>query len=359
MQNKPITTIVKGQAAEAVSLLRRFFFNRTDKVALKPSWAATVCPAEGGANLDRMLQSHLNGTTIRVRWAAKEKDLGYGHVRCRVGTYSPDRSGKTIFAVVDFDGANHGDGLADPTAAALAFMANCRRHGIPCYLERSRSCQGWHAWLFFAEPVLARIARQVCFDLMSEATRRSGEPADPVRGKGIEVFPKQDVLNPGDGSVGHQVWLPWYHGATTGGNQFYRVDDSGQLTSYMPDDFDRVSTALLAEVFPARSIATPTTKRPRSRAPVRAEGERIFENSRNSTLASLAGTMRRRGFSREAIAAALLVTNEQQCEPPLSESEVEGIARSIARYTPVDVPGEARLVAQYHRLKVRRLRWRV
>jgi len=62
--------------------------------------------------------------------------------------------------------------------------------------------------------------------------------------------------------------------------------------------------------------------------------ERIPQGQRNATLTSLAGTMRHRGMSEEAIRAALLVENSQKCDPPLREAEVEEIARSVARYEP-------------------------
>jgi hypothetical protein len=60
--------------------------------------------------------------------------------------------------------------------------------------------------------------------------------------------------------------------------------------------------------------------------------EPILEGQRNATLASLAGTMRRRGMRPESIKAALLAENEARCVPPLSETEVLDIARSISRY---------------------------
>jgi len=60
--------------------------------------------------------------------------------------------------------------------------------------------------------------------------------------------------------------------------------------------------------------------------------ETIPAGARNATLASIAGTMRRRGMSAKAIAAALQVENEERCRPPLSAEEVEQIAASIARY---------------------------
>ena len=79
--------------------------------------------------------------------------------------------------------------------------------------------------------------------------------------------------------------------------------------------------AKLAEVKPA-----PETQR--------AQGETIAEGGRNHALASLAGTMRRRGMTPAAIEAALVVENDAHCKPPLSASEVRNIARSVARYEP-------------------------
>jgi putative DNA primase/helicase len=63
-------------------------------------------------------------------------------------------------------------------------------------------------------------------------------------------------------------------------------------------------------------------------------GEVIPKGSRNQTLASLAGTMRKRAMSREAIAAALQTLNKSLCDPPLEQTEVSSIAASVARYTP-------------------------
>jgi Bifunctional DNA primase/polymerase, N-terminal/Primase C terminal 1 (PriCT-1) len=65
-------------------------------------------------------------------------------------------------------------------------------------------------------------------------------------------------------------------------------------------------------------------------------GPTIPEGKRDSTLASLAGSMRRRGMDAAEIAAALKVTNAERCRPPLPESEVERISQSIARYEPAE-----------------------
>lgn len=55
---------------------------------------------------------------------------------------------------------------------------------------------------------------------------------------------------------------------------------------------------------------------------------------RNNTLISIAGALRRKGLSEGAICAALKVENLGRCVPPLDDKEVEGIAKSSARYTP-------------------------
>ncbi len=62
--------------------------------------------------------------------------------------------------------------------------------------------------------------------------------------------------------------------------------------------------------------------------------DRIPEGQRNSVLTSLAGSMRRRGMSQEAIYAALCIVNRERCEPPLLDDEVHDIAQSVSRYQP-------------------------
>jgi hypothetical protein len=69
---------------------------------------------------------------------------------------------------------------------------------------------------------------------------------------------------------------------------------------------------------------------PKAQAP--ADAEAIPEGARNATLTSLAGTMRRRTFSAEAIRAALQQTNLERCHPPLPDDEIAAIAASVGRY---------------------------
>ena len=62
--------------------------------------------------------------------------------------------------------------------------------------------------------------------------------------------------------------------------------------------------------------------------------EKIARGQRNQTLASLAGSMRRRGMASDEIATALLAVNDRRCDPPLPEADVRRIAGSVANYQP-------------------------
>lgn len=55
---------------------------------------------------------------------------------------------------------------------------------------------------------------------------------------------------------------------------------------------------------------------------------------RNSTLTSLAGTMRKRGMDYDTILIALRSENDKRFTPPLPEAELIAIAKSVCRYSP-------------------------
>jgi len=60
----------------------------------------------------------------------------------------------------------------------------------------------------------------------------------------------------------------------------------------------------------------------------------IPEGQRNSTLTSFAGAMRRRNGQFNEIYAALKEMNENRCQPPLPDKEVQAIAKGISKYKP-------------------------
>lgn len=72
----------------------------------------------------------------------------------------------------------------------------------------------------------------------------------------------------------------------------------------------------------------------------------FYEGTRNQSLMRVAGALRRAELTPEAIKAALVIENEQRCQPPLELEEVERVCRSILTYPEgageALVPGEAR-----------------
>ncbi len=65
-----------------------------------------------------------------------------------------------------------------------------------------------------------------------------------------------------------------------------------------------------------------------------AHRETIPQGKRDDALTSAGGSMRRYGFSEDAIRAGLMVLNQERCNPPLADAQVAKIAKSVARYEP-------------------------
>ena len=119
---------------------------------------------------------------------------------------------------VDFDK----DGWRDD---ALSFLATCQSHGVPAALERSRSGRGGHVWVFLADEVPARTARQMGAALITEtmATRPSMGLDSYDR-----LFPSQDNIP--KGGFGNLIALPLQRGPAQNGNSLF-VDDELRVYS--------------------------------------------------------------------------------------------------------------------------------
>ena len=77
----------------------------------------------------------------------------------------------------------------------------------------------------------------------------------------------------------------------------------------------------------------PAWRRPEAgKVPVTPEYVPIGPGARNQSLTSLAGSMWNLGYTKGQIYRELLKANQKACRPPLPQSEVEGICRSITRY---------------------------
>ena len=116
------------------------------------------------------------------------------------------------FLAVDFDEESW-------AVDAGAFIATCREFGLAAALERSRSGNGGHVWLFFSEPVAASEARRLGTLLLTRTMNRRPE----IGFKSYDrLFPSQDSMP--SGGFGNLIALPLQRHAREKGNSVF-VDD--------------------------------------------------------------------------------------------------------------------------------------
>lgn len=116
------------------------------------------------------------------------------------------------FLAADFDGEEW-------AADALAFYETCRVNCVPATIERSRSGEGGHVWIFFSQPVPAREARMLGASLLTRTMERRPEIGFSSYDR---MFPSQDVMP--RGGFGNLIALPLQRPAREYGNSVF-VDE--------------------------------------------------------------------------------------------------------------------------------------
>ncbi|MDD9993554.1 MAG: DEAD/DEAH box helicase family protein [Rhodospirillales bacterium] len=103
---------------------------------------------------------------------------------------------------------------------AEAFLAACRSKRVPAALERSRSGNGGHVWIFFAEAVPAALARRLGSHLLTEAMETNPD----IGFKSYDrFFPSQDTLP--DGGFGNLIAMPLQGAPRESGNSLFLDDE--------------------------------------------------------------------------------------------------------------------------------------
>ncbi|MBN4066772.1 DEAD/DEAH box helicase [Simkania negevensis] len=97
-----------------------------------------------------------------------------------------------------------------------AFLITCRKKNIPAYIERSRSGNGAHVWMFFTEPVNAKEARQLGAFLITETMKEYPEIGFDSYDR---LFPNQDTMP--SGGFGNLIALPLQSGPREKGNSVF------------------------------------------------------------------------------------------------------------------------------------------
>ncbi|MCA8959530.1 MAG: DEAD/DEAH box helicase [Planctomycetes bacterium] len=102
---------------------------------------------------------------------------------------------------------------------AEALIAIARAVEVPFALERSRSGNGAHLWVFFSETIDAREGRELARALVAAAARHAARPSLPSVDR---FFPAQDRLS--SGGFGSLIALPLQLGPRQHGNTVF-IDD--------------------------------------------------------------------------------------------------------------------------------------
>ena len=166
----------------------------------KRKFKCTECPNRQFAPLsDNDIYRHLEGKD------ADGKDV--------IGLYVLNADNTCNLLCTDFDDKNCEHGYQEDV---IAFVDVCKSWGVPCSIERSRSGNGAHVWIFFETPVLAVKARRLGNAILTEAMNRDGR----ISFKSYDrFFPNQDTLP--EGGLGNLVALPLQGNARKNGNSVF------------------------------------------------------------------------------------------------------------------------------------------
>ena len=180
----------------------------------KPKIKCSDCPNRSFFHVtDDVIRRHLSG----------EGDQGKDFV---IGVYPMLLDETCFFLAADFDKQNWRED-------ASTFLDTCRRFSIPAALERSRSGNGAHVWVFFEEAIPAMLARKLGSYLLTETMENRPEVGFDSYDR---FFPNQDTLP--KGGFGNLIALPLQKQARLRGNTLFL---DSQLQPY-PDQWSFLET---------------------------------------------------------------------------------------------------------------------
>jgi hypothetical protein len=173
-------------------------------ICLKPKIKCSDCENRELLPLtDKVIRNHLLGIEPESR--SKETFT--------IGVYPLLADETCWFIAIDFDKSSWMDD-------SRAFLETCKAHNVPSCLERSRSGNGGHVWIFFSKPLEASLARKMASFLLTETMEKRPEMGLDSYDR---LFPNQDTMS--KGGFGNLIALPLQKRPRERGNSVFLNKD--------------------------------------------------------------------------------------------------------------------------------------
>jgi len=193
---------------------RRFESKRTGKSGYQPAcrneWIRGRClkPAAKCSNCKNrefipvtkeIIRNHLQGYDPKE---VSQRDF-------TIGVYPLLQDETCRFIAADFDKASWMEDVTE-------FLGTCKSYNVPATIERSRSGNGGHIWIFFSEPIPAVLVRQLGSFMLTETMERRPEIGLDSYDR---FFPSQDTMP--TGGFGNLIALPLQKKPRESGNSLF------------------------------------------------------------------------------------------------------------------------------------------